>query len=187
MRIGIWLPIFLLSLAACTDGRSSRAQDIIEAYYGGLNAADFKQVRDVVADSFTLIEGEFVTPLTRDEHYVVFQWDSVFATTYTIEKIEAIEDGARALVASSSKRYAFLKNNPLTCEMTFSLSAGKIARVKVGDCAHADWEVWASRRDSLVSWVDDNHPELSGFINDLTKEGAENYLRAIELYESRSD
>ena len=187
MRIGIWLSIFLLSLAACTDGSSSSVENTIETYYGGLNAADFEQVRKVLADSFTVIEGDFVMPYTRDDRYIAFQWDSVFATTYAIKEIEVTESGARALVSSKSKRYAYLKNNPLTCQMSFSLTEGRIAKLEAGDCASANWEVWASRRDSLVSWVESNHPELTGFIHDLTKEGAENYLRAIELYESRSD
>lgn len=55
------------------------------------------------------------------------------------------------------------------------------------ECVDADWNIWQMERDSLVKWVSINHPELDGFIHDLTMNGAINYLKAIELYENSKD
>jgi len=37
----------------------------------------------------------------------------------------------------------------------------------------------------LVVWVEENHPELDGFIHDMTMKGAQDYVNSIELYEAR--
>ncbi len=140
-----------------------------------------------MADSFVVIEGDFVTPQSKKEHYTMFQWDSVFASTYDVQRMEAVEEGIKVRVASSSVRYAFLKNNPLACDMTFSFEGDKINKLLVGDCPEADWDLWEARRDSMVAWIDSNHVALSGFIYDLTKQGALNYLQAIALYEGHLD
>ncbi len=46
-------------------------------------------------------------------------------------------------------------------------------------------EKWVSLRDTLVDWMAENEPKLDGFIFDQTKQGAINYLKAIELYEAK--
>ena len=50
----------------------------------------------------------------------------------------------------------------------------------------ANWEIWQRERDSLVNWIKENHPELDGFVHDLSMEGAQNYLKAISLYKKRT-
>ncbi|MGE5943308.1 MAG: hypothetical protein ACM31G_03105 [Flavobacteriales bacterium] len=88
-----------------------------------------------------------------------------------------------ATVSVNSLRYEFLKNNPLTCKHAFYFKSGKINKIKTLDCIDTDWEIWQKERDSLVNWVKFNHPELDGFIHDLSMQGAIDYLKAIELYE----
>ncbi len=92
-----------------------------------------------------------------------------------------------ATVASKSLRYAFLKNNPLTCRFTITFNSGKISRIESGECAGADWNIWEKERDSLVDWIKTNHPKLDGFINEMTMDGAIRYLQAIELYETNKN
>lgn len=46
----------------------------------------------------------------------------------------------------------------------------------------ANFAIWSAWKNSLVKWVDANHPDLNGFIHDLSKTGAENYLKAIDLF-----
>ncbi len=173
---------FLLSLAACSTPDQTPEQ-LIDTYYAGFNAGDFSQIQSVVADSFTNISEGYITHQSLKDQYIMFQWDSVFVPSYSISDVEVLDAGIKAMVSSSSKRYAFLEHNPLTCEMTFAIADGVLNQLTVGECPGSDWDAWSARRDTLVAWVDIHHPELSGFIHDLTKEGAENYMQAISLYE----
>jgi hypothetical protein len=60
--------------------------------------------------------------------------------------------------------------------------SGKIAEIENVEYQNVNWSTWTKNRDSLVNWIDKQHPELSGFINDMTKTGGINYIKAIELY-----
>ena len=63
---------------------------------------------------------------------------------------------------------------------------GKISKEDIFDYLVFDFEKWQIRRDTLVTWIDKNHPNLSGFVYDQTVKGGQNYLKAIELYEKRN-
>lgn len=84
----------------------------------------------------------------------------------------------------SSKRFEFLGNNPLITKKRICFENNKITQIETLAYQNVDWKVWTEKRDSLVKWIDSNHKELSGFIYDLTQKGAEDYLKAIELYQS---
>ena len=67
-------------------------------------------------------------------------------------------------------------------KVKISFTSGKISRFEDLESVGTDWDVWGAKRDSLVSWIKMNHPELDGFVNDMTMNGSINYLKAIELY-----
>ena len=71
----------------------------------------------------------------------------------------------------------------MTCQYKISFISGKISEIESLECKGADWQIWQKEVNSLVSWIKINHPILDGFINDMTMNGAMNYLKAIELYE----
>jgi len=48
-----------------------------------------------------------------------------------------------------------------------------------------DKETCEKNTESLVSWIKIHHPELDGFVNNQTLDGAQDYLKAIELYSKR--
>ena len=50
---------------------------------------------------------------------------------------------------------------------------------------NVNWDEWNQQKNALVEWVQLNHPELDGFVNDMTIKGAMDYLKAIELYEKK--
>nr|WKN37832.1 hypothetical protein K4G66_03800 [Tunicatimonas sp. TK19036] len=173
-------------LAGCSNEKLSRTE-VVTKYYDAFNASDFSQLVPLITDSITIVEGDYVMPFSHSSFHEHFKWDSVFQPTYKIIELEEQNNQVIATVASSSKRYEFLKNNPLTCRFKISFNSDKITKLESLDCPGADWNVWQEERDSLVSWVNMNHPELDGFVHDLTMNGAINYRKAIELYVSRKD
>lgn len=183
-----YLILFFLStlLTGCATQRLT-SPELVTEYYEGFNAADYNRISTVIADSITIVEGEYVMPYSQESFYEQFKWDSVFQPTFKVLELENQDKQIIATVESSSKRYRFLKNDPLTCRFLISFDSNKIAKLEAIDFLDTDWAVWSAERDSLVSWTSRNHPELDGFIHDMTMQGAINYLKAIELYENRKD
>ncbi|MEQ8907406.1 hypothetical protein [Ekhidna sp.] len=178
---------FLTSLLTGCGNKGLTPRELVTEYYDAFNSSDFNRLTGVITDSITIIEGEYVMPYSKESFHEQFRWDSIFQPTYKILELEEQDNQIIVTVASSSKRYKFLKNDPLTCQFRISFNSNEITKLESLDCPNADWNVWQTERDSLVNWTKKNNPELDGFIHDLTMNGAINYLKAIELYENRKD
>ena len=171
----------LISIASCKE-RISTESEHITAYYNGFKNSDYSQIKKTLSDSLTIIEGDYIMGFTRESFYKQFKWDSVFKPVYKLVSLENENEQFVATVSVNSLRFEFLKNNPLTCKHKFHFKSGKISKIETLDCMDANWETWQKERDSLVKWTKFNHPELDGFIHDLSMQGAIDYLKAIELY-----
>lgn len=171
----------LVLIASCTERKSTESEQIIE-YYKGFKNSDYSQIKETLSDSITIIGGDYIMGFTSESFYNQFKWDSVFKPEYTLVSIVNENEQVIATVSVSSLRYEFLKNNPLTYKDAFYFKSGKINKIETIEFIDANWETWQKERDSLVKWVKFNHPELDGFIHDLSMEGAIDYLKAIELY-----
>ncbi|MGS2762753.1 hypothetical protein [Sinomicrobium sp. M5D2P9] len=172
----------LLSIAGCTEKRSTKSEQVT-AYYEGFKNSDYTRIKRTISDSLTIIEGDTMT-YTPESYYNHFKWDSVFKPVYTLISLENQDEQVVATLSVNSLRFEFLKNNPLTCKHKFHFESGKITKIENLDC-DANWEIWQKEKDILVNWVKVNHPELDGFIYDLSMKGAIDYLNAIALYEKR--
>jgi len=174
----------LVVITSCADKQPTE-KELIAEYYQGFQNADYNQIKATIADSLTLTEADYIMPFSKESFYGHFKWDSVFQPVY--KKVDLQNTGEQYVVeiAVSSKRFAFLKNDPLVSRQRFYFKSGKISRVENVEFVDTDWEKWTTQRESLVNWTAVNHPELDGFINDLTMQGAINYVKAIELYENR--
>ena len=177
--------LFLLHfLTGCSDQKFTH-QETVTKYYNAFNSSDYNKIKILINDSITIIEGDYVMPFTHDSFYKHFKWDSIFKSSYEIVEIKEKNNHIIASVSQKCARNEFLKNNPLTCTYKISFNSGKISKIETFECIDADWNIWQRERDSLVSWINKNHPKLDGFIHDLTMNGAINYLKAIELYKNR--
>jgi hypothetical protein len=178
--------LILVLITSCAEGKNTEMEQIT-AYYKGFKNSDYSQIKKTLSDSITIIEGDYITGFTRESFHKQFKWDSVFKPIYKLVSLEKVNEQVIATVSVNSLRYEFLKNNPLTCKHKFHFKSGKISKIETFEFIDTNWEIWQRQRDSLVKWVKFNHPELDGFIHDLSMEGAIDYLRAIELYKKNQD
>ncbi|MBD0851909.1 hypothetical protein [Maribacter arenosus] len=183
MKNTFFILFLLYFLTGCSDQKLTH-QETVTKYYNARDAANYNELKTLINDSITIIAGDYVMPYSHDSFYEQFKWDSIFRPSYKIVELEEKNNQIIASVALNSVRNEFLKNNAMTCQYKISFNYGKISKIEELECKSADWNIWQKERDSLVSWIKKNHPELDGFINDMTMNGAMNYLKAIELYET---
>ena len=122
-----------------------------------------------------MISGDYETPYNHDSFYDFFKWDSIFKPSNDII----------VTVAQDNVRNEFLKNNPLVFKVKVSFTSEKISKLEELEYIDVNWEAWNQEKDSLVSWIKNNHHDLDGFVEDMTMNGSEDFLKAIELYASK--
>lgn len=176
--------VCILGLACSVHHNSKKAQ--VKTYYVGFIKGDYSLVKQVLADEFITVEGDFTTAYTPTTYHELFKWDSVFKPVYQIKKIVEAGNEVTATVAVSNHKFEFLKNNPLVFKNRFSFKNGKISKSVNIEFIGTDWDAWEAQKQALINWIAKEHPDLDGFIHDLTLKGALNYERAIHLYLNRS-
>ena len=182
MRYYTSLLLILILYFGCTNKKTPSPEAAVRQFYKGFTTGNFNAIDAVLSDTVKTKEGDYLNSYSKTDFYSLFQWDSVFKTSYEIKDLQNIENEIVVTIASRSLRYEFLKNNPLVYKRKFSFKADKIAFTETLNYLDTDWKVWENRRDSLVVWIKAKHPEIDSFIYDLSKNGAINYLNAIELY-----
>ena len=170
-------------LTGCKEKALSHRESAYK-YYNARNTGNYKELKTLIHDSITLISGDYVMPYNLDSFYGQFKWDSIFRSSYEVIDIEENDNQIIVTIAQNNMRNTFLKNNPLVYLQKISFTSGKISKIEELESIGANWNIWNKEKDALVDWIKNNHPELDGFSNDMTMNGAINYLKAIRLYET---
>lgn len=178
------LSLFLL-LVGCNQKLTR--QETVKEYYNAFDSANYNEIKELINDSIAIASGDYVTPYDHESFYEFIKWDSIFKSSYEIIELKEKNDHVFVTVAQHNLRNEFLKNNPLVFQVKISFDSGKISKLEELEYIDVNWSVWNKEKDSLVSWIKDNHTELDGFVNDMTMNGSMNYLKAIELYKTRVD
>nr|WP_292963255.1 MULTISPECIES: ASCH domain-containing protein [unclassified Allomuricauda] len=179
------LPLLLL-LVGCNNQKLTHQETVIK-YYNAFGSGNFNEIRSLTNDTIIITSGDYVTPYTHESFHEFFKWDSIFEPTYEIVKLEEKNNHVFATVAQNNLRNEFLKNNPLVFQVKISFDSGKMSKVEELEYKDVNWNIWNQKKDSLVDWIKDNYSELDGFANNMTMQGATNYLKAIELYKTGID
>ncbi len=175
----------LTGLVSCkTSEKYFYKLEIAKKYYKALDDSDDSEIANILSDTILIRENEYdyeeVFPLKKYVEWI--KWDSVFDPTYEILVMEEVNGVVRAKISKTDKRISFLHNGPIVTNETILFNNDKINRVEKTKYLIFNEITFVKNRDELVDWIQKNHPELNGFINDQTKDGGLNYLKAIELY-----
>lgn len=158
---------------------------LVKDYVSALNTFDFEGIVSKFQDSVRLKEIVYESHFSREDYYHLFQWDSIFQPKYEILEIEEAEDGTvKMQVSKAGPRILFLNKKPIITDEVVRFEGDKIQSVQITDYVVFDEVTWTNTRKDLLSWINANHPELNGFLHDQTKQGALNYMKALEYYQA---
>ncbi|WP_405246802.1 hypothetical protein [Cellulophaga sp. Asnod2-G02] len=158
--------------------------EIAKQYFKVLDNSDYSQMSDWFADSLKTIEGEHINTYSKNDYLEFLKWDSVFDPNYKILEIEQKDGIVYAKISKTDKRIFFLHEKPFITNQIVNFQKDKITSVET-DYLNFDYQNWEKNKNSLLSWIDKNHPELNGFINEQTEAGGKKFLKALELYKNK--
>ncbi len=174
--------VLTLTFYTCQTDFHVHHKQSIKAYFKALNARDFRQLSPLVSDSMKTSEMGYILTRNKADFYKQFQWDSVFQAKYQVREMNFRSDSVELVVSKHCRRIAFLQDTDLVYRALFVFDGNQIAEINTTGYISMDFALWQARRDSLVAWIGQKHPELNGFVHDLSPEGARKYMKAIELW-----
>ncbi|MFA5649046.1 MAG: hypothetical protein WC951_12160 [Bacteroidales bacterium] len=172
-------------LLSCNLNQKNRErEELVRDYYNGFNTGDYGLISNTVCDSIKITEKEYILTRTRNELQRQFQWDSVFSPKYSLVDLKIKGNSAEVTISKICKRIAFLQDSALVYNVLIDFDGDKISEIQTTEYVFLDFLKWRPRRDNLTNWINENHPELAGFVSTQSVEGAQNYLIAIDLYKT---
>lgn len=182
------LLIFCLQGTACQENPGSIDKtQLAREFYQAMAASDWEALANLYGDSVRVAEGESFHAIAKEDYATWLAWDSVFQPKYEILELEEADSSVVIKVSKTCKRILFLNQAPLITQEKLNFRNGKIYSLSIQEYIGFDNEAWLGRREELVAWVAEHHPELDGFVFDQTRQGGLNYLKAIDLYQSRRE
>lgn len=179
------ITLILIAFLCFSSCQKNDFAKITQNYLNAYENLGFDKISPYLSDTITIIDGSYQKSYPLDDFQVYYEWDSVFNPQFDLLEISSTDNNVFLIVSSQSKRFEFLGNNPFITRQKISFKERRIYKIEILENIDIDWDLWTRKRDSLVKWTNSNHPELSGFINDMTKAGSEKYLKAIDLYNNK--
>jgi len=179
--------LFLFTIGFISCKNSEKEIDRIEItkqYFKVLDNSDYSKMSDWFADSLKTIEGEHKNIYSKNDYLELLKWDSVFDPNYEILEIEQHGGIVKVKISKMDKRIFFLHEKPFITSQIVRFQKDKIISVET-DYLNFDYPTWEKNKNGLLSWIDKNHPELSGSLYDQTESGGKKFLKAIELYQNK--
>ncbi|WP_299256061.1 hypothetical protein [uncultured Aquimarina sp.] len=169
----------IFSFSSCT--KKNHNTELVQNYYDQLNHSNYTELSKFVGDSITISEADYNTNYSKNDYYKFFQWDSVFSPKYEILEIKEIDNKMEIRVSKICTRIKFLNEKPIISKEVIEIKNQKISKIKNIEM-DSDFKLWNTTKNEMVTWIKKNHPQLDGFIYDQTKTGAQNYVKAMDLY-----
>lgn len=185
MNKTILLLLLTIGFISCKNSEQETDRvEIAKQYFKALDNSDYSKIMDQFGDSIKTIEGEYKNTYSKNEYLEILKWDFVFEPNYEILQIQQNDGIVKVKISKMGKRIFFLHEKPFITNQIISFQKDKIISIKT-DYVNFDYSTWEKNKNDLLSWIDKNHPELNGFINNLTEDGGMKFLKAIELYKNK--
>ena len=189
MKISIFISLALaISFVNCkrTPGDLEKLE-IARKYYQALDNSDGALMSVLLADSIATLESDYDYKQTFTRNQYVqnwLRWDSVFRPSYTVLEIRQENELVKARISKIDKRIHLLHGEPTVWNEVLKFTDARIASIERTNIVFNE-KIWQKNVSTLEKWINDNHPELNGFLYDQTMEGGMKYLKAIELYQNK--
>ncbi|MCU4176910.1 hypothetical protein [Carboxylicivirga sp. N1Y90] len=186
MNYKAFIFIALTLILGCQSFTKENANErSVRLYIHSLNEANYHNLDQLMSDSILMSEQEYTILKGKEQFHTFFQWDSVFSPYYHLLHIQETKNGINTTISKNCKRITFLQDSASIYKTTFYFDKNKISKIHTTENVYFDTARWTQNRDTLVNWINQNHPELNGFIYNMTAEGAENYLEAMRLFKEQ--
>ncbi|PXX26502.1 hypothetical protein [Arenibacter sp. ARW7G5Y1] len=182
--------LLIIGFISCkTSEREINRLEIAKNYYKALNSSDNLKMALLLTDSLVTKETEYNYEQTFsvEEFMEWLKWDAVFSPTYEILQMEQKDTIVKAKISKIDKRISFLHLVPIVTNQVIRFDNDKIISIETTEYIVFNDSTFVKNRDNIVSWIDENHPELNGFLHDQTETGGLKYLKAIELYKNKNN
>ena len=178
--------MFWLFFSCNNSNKEIHNIDIAKSYYQVLNESNISEISHLISDSLGTKElGYDYTQVFSKARYIDWlKWDAVFKPSYKILEINDNKQTIKAKISKTDQLILFLHKAPTVFEQTLYFKNGKITTIENKNVIFND-SIWVKNRTEFLNWIDQNHPELNGFIFDQTEEGGLKYLKAISLYNAQ--
>lgn len=181
----IVMALCAIGFIACEQSEKIAPEELIGQYYTMLDTSDYDQIPVLLADSLQTKEGDYTMAYSQEGYQELLKWDAVFGPSYKVLDIAPLENGMyKATVSKIDARIQFLHEKPIITDNSIKITDGKITSVQT-EYVDFDDETFGNNRTRLITFVNETHPELNGFLTDQTEAGAQKYLQVLELYKNR--
>ena len=160
---------------------------ITETYFAALNESNSSIMKGLLGDSLTtsIPKYEYEVRYSKNDYLENWlKWDSIFEPTYKILEMQMENGVVTAKVSKMDKRIRFFMQKPFLTNEILKFENNQISSIET-EYLNFDEDKWGKNRIELIRWISENHPELNGFIDDQTESGGQNFLKALELYQTR--
>lgn len=182
--------LLIIGFTSCKTSEKEKEIDkleIVKQYYNALNDSDGVIMNALLIDSLITKEVDYDYKQTFSKKEYIenwLKWDAVFNPTYKILEIEEDKKTVKAKIFKTDIRILLLHEEPTVWNAVISFDADKIISIERSNVVFND-QIWERNRAKLINWIDNNHPELNGFLNGQTESMGLKYLKAIKLYNNK--
>ncbi|MCK0135786.1 hypothetical protein [Arenibacter sp. S6351L] len=180
--------LLLIGFICCKNSRKEIDKlEIAKKYYKALDSSDDLKITLLLTDSLVTKETkyDYEQIFSLKEYIEWLKWDAVFEPSYEILQMEQEDEIVKAKISKIDKRISFLHQEPIVTNQIIRFDNDKIISIETTEYVIFNDSTFVKNRDGIVSWIDENHPELNGFIHDQTETGGLKYLKAIDLYKNK--